>query len=224
MDAPNETTKQYKKELLSGFDQEMGIATEIMFGTKMDLTIIDQQFSRFGANGVDIESLLEDNDSSNSDSSDDAYPTTPNRMDTNDYDVNNHNNDKAYKDDVKTEIPDVLQTTGASRPELLIEQMNEHNEQADENRKRTINEEPWDSNCNFTKRTKPNQTDSTIKVEAPESGRSVEKSEPKDNDFDWTESQWSQYIPVDSENDQSRCMDDDFGWESPQWSQYEPIN
>ena len=225
LDAPNEATERYKKELLSGFDQEMGIATEIMFGTKMDLTIIDQQFSRFGANGVDIESLLEDNDSSDSDSSDDAYPATPNRMDTSDCDANDSNNDKDYKSNVKTEILDVLQTTGMSRPEVRLEQMNfEH---ADENRKRTIKEEPYDdrdSNCNLTKRTKPNQTDSTIKVEAPESGRSVEKSEPKDNDFDWTESQWSQYIPVDSENDQSRCIDDDFEWESPQWSQYEPIN
>ena len=221
LDAPNEATKRYKKDLLSGFDQEMGIAREIMFGTKMDQSIIDQQFSRFGANGIDIESLLEENDSSDSDSSDDAYPTTPNRMDTNDYDVNNHSNYKDYKHNVKTEIPEM----GTS----AIEQMNVHNEQANENRKRIVKNEPCDerdSNCNLTKRTKPNQTDSKIKVEAPESGRSVEKSELKDDDFDWSESQWSQYIPVasDSENDQSRCMDDDFGWESPQWSQYEPIN
>lgn len=211
MDAPDETTQQYKKELLSGFDQEMGISREIMFGTKLDLSILDQQLNRFGPNGVDIESLLEDNDSS--DSSDDAYPATPNSMD------NNGNVSP------KMEIPD-LKTNGA---EVRFEQMNAHNKPADESRKRNIKEEPCDerdSNCNFTKRTKPNETDSTIKVEAPESGRSVEKSEPKDDDFDWSESQWSQYIPVErnSENDQSRCMDDDFEWESPQWSQYEPVN
>jgi len=209
----------------------MGIAREIMFGTKLDLSILDQQLNRFGPNGVDIESLLEVNDSSDSDSSDDADPDSPNRMDTNDNDANNRCNHKDYKGNVslKMEIPDVLQTTGAPRTEVRIEQMNVHNKPADESRKRNIKEEPCDerdSNCNFTKRTKPNETDSTLKVETPESGRSVEKSEPKDDDFDWSESQWSQYIPVErkSENDQSKCMDDDFEWESPQWSQYEPVN
>ena len=216
MDAPDKTTQQYKKNLLSGFDHEMSIAREIMFGTKLDLSILDQHFNKFGPNGADVESLLEDFEKN------DANSATSNPANTDNNDVCDDKDNGSQK----LEIPDILQTNDTTRAEEGIV----HNQPADETRKRTIKEEilcdERDSNCNFTKRAKPNENDSNIKVEAPESGRSVEKSEPTDDDFDWSESHWSQYIPADlnSETDQSRCMDDDFEWESPQWSQYEPIN
>ena len=75
MDAPDEKTESYKDELLSGYDHEMSKAREVMFGTKLDLTIMNRQFHRFGASGADVYSLLEELEeqnpaASNSDSSD----------------------------------------------------------------------------------------------------------------------------------------------------------
>ena len=73
LDAPCEKTKCYKHELLSGFDNEMNKARQIMFGAKLDLSILERQLDRFGPNGADIESLFEDLDEDDAPGSESDY-------------------------------------------------------------------------------------------------------------------------------------------------------